>query len=58
MRDPQKRYLYDTGISSEGINESVYSGGAEWKESGRKYYENRWYEFKKNNYPDQRDEYY
>lgn len=58
LRDPQKRYTYDSGISTEGVNENVYAGSTDWKDSGRKYYENKWYDFKKNTYEDQRDEYY
>lgn len=58
LRDPQKRYIYDSGISSEGVDPNVYAGSTEWKDSGRKYYQNKWYEFKQNSYEDQRDEYY
>ena len=50
--------MYDTGISTDNIDESVYSGGSAEDTAGRRYYENKWYGYKKNKYPDQRDEYY
>lgn len=37
------------------MDERVYSDRTA---SGRKYYENKWYGFRPNSYPDQRDEYY
>lgn len=43
LRDPQKRYIYDSGISTDGVNMSAYTGSMDWRESGRKYYENKWY---------------
>jgi curved DNA-binding protein CbpA len=55
LKDPQKRYIYDSGITSEGVDPSAYNPVPQ--SPSHKYYENKWHGFTKNNYPDQRDEY-
>ena len=57
MKDSQKRYLYDSGVTTDGSEDDIYTGDVNW-EAGRKYYENKWYGFQKNKYTDQRDEFY
>lgn len=44
-------------MNSDEINENGYSGPMEQGEPGKKYYQNKWYNFKKNA-TDQRDDYY
>ena len=57
LKDPQTRYVYDSGISTDEVNENVYQG-ANAKDSGPKYYQNKWYGYQKAKFEDIRDEYY
>ena len=56
LRDPQKKAMYDSGISETSEEVSpVYDSEAK---VGRKYYENKWYGYKQKDKEDQREDYY
>ena len=56
LRDPQKKGMYDAGISETSEEVSpVYDSGPK---VARKYYENKWYGYTQKNKEDQREDYY